>query len=821
MESLLALPHGTELAGDYRIERVLGAGGFGITYLAEETSLHRAVAIKEYFPSDFASREGTTLVRSKSRSLDEDYQWGLERFIEEAQALARFDHGNIVRVFRYFRANNTGYMVLQHEPGGSFKGWLDGLGRPPNQDEMDRIISPLLDALEAIHDRDFLHRDIAPDNIIIRLDGSPVLIDFGSARREVARHARTVSVLVKPGYSPFEQYAQTGKQQGPWTDIYALAATLYHGVTGRRPSDAPSRMSHDDVPSATQAALGRYRPQFLAAIDHGLALGVEQRPQNIAAWRAELFSAVPVPGRGQERGREPVAGGLAPTRKLEDLGVPMPAWHGRRSSEAAATPEPRQPALKAQAKAKPKPKSQAPAAAKVAAPVVAKVPSRQQTPVKVAGREAMQQRMGIEQPEPLAVAVPLAKPLGRSLMALLSDVGANMRAAVPSRGKKPAPAKLKSAEPLQPVLATAQRAAAAAALPPAAAVQVRTMRVKRGRPWWMALRGPAWRMAAVIAVVSAMVFGEQALRREPLALLASVATTTDLSLARSLRGHNGAVAAIAFAPDGKTLASVGSEGVIRIWDARTGETQRSLVGSADTTSLDISDGVIAAGSADGRVRLWKLETGAEIRNFEARSGAVRSVIFGGSSNQVFEGGQDGRIRSFDQRGNSRGVIGEHTQPVLALAFAAVPRLLISGGADRQVKLWDEKRRKLIRSYAGHSEDVEAVAITADGAVLASGSNDHSVVVWDGGSDRALARLDGHTGRVVALTFSPRGQLLASASEDGTIKLWDWSTAKLLHTFEGHVRAVRAIAFPPDGRMLASAGDDDAIRLWNVSVTGYR
>jgi serine/threonine protein kinase len=873
MDTLLALPNGTELAGDYRIERVLGAGGFGITYLAEEVSLARAVAIKEYFPSDFASREGTTFVRSKSRSLDEDYQWGLERFIEEAQALARFDHSNIVKVYRYFRANNTGYMVLQHEPGDSFKGWLDNLGRAPEQEELDRILMPLLEALESIHERDFLHRDIAPDNIIIRPDGGPVLIDFGSARREVARHARTVSVLVKPGYSPFEQYAETGKRQGPWTDIYALAATLYHGVTGRRPSDAPSRMNHDDVAPAAAITYGNFRPSFLDSIDHGLALAVEDRPQSIAQWRAELLGEVPVPEWVRTAGlpldTDAFRSGPAPTRKLEEGEEPLPAWHGRqqaaeRAAEAARAPKlraeanplapppramtsPTPPAARApsrqtpatpaaavsrqasaQAPARPAPSRQA---SVQRAPAQARAATRERSAQAEAARAAMAQRMGVE---PLAVAISAqaqAVPR-RGLMDLLAGVGANMRAALPSRGRK-----ARGDVQAERLVVEAKRAAASADIgalaPPSRADaprEVKTQLLRRGKAsrWWLRLIGPVARLAVIIGLVTAMVLSVNALRREPSTVSSGTGTTkplplasiTDFSLARALRGHGAMVTGVAFAADGKTLASVGADGMVQVWEAATGARVRSIVGAPDTTSLDITDGLVTAGSADGTVKLWRLDTGDVVRSIEAKSGAVRAVVFGSTSNQVFAGGQDGKIRSFDQRGNPRGVVGEHAQPVLALAYAAGPRLLVSSGADGQVKLWDERRRKLIRSYTGHVEDVQAVAISSDGKVLASGSDDRTVSVWDAGSSRKITDLAGHTGRVVALAFSPRAQLLASASEDGTVKLWDWTNGKLLHTYEGHIRPVRALAFPPDGHLLASAGDDDAIRLWNVSVSGY-
>ena len=289
--NLLALPDGTELVGDYRIKRVLGAGGFGITYLADETALARLVTIKEYFPADFAARSATSDASPRSQDCAEDYKWGLERFIEEAQTLARFVHPNIVRVYRYFRANNTGYMVLHFEEGGSFKAWLKGLKRAPRQPELDQIVAPLLDALEMVHKGDFLHRDIAPDNIIIRKDGSPVLIDFGSARGEIASHSKTVSALVKPGYSPYEQYATTSASRGRGPTSTRSAPRSITRCRGKRPPDAPSRMVNDEYVPAREAALSSYRPTFLAAIDKALqargrrAAAVDRRMARARCWR--------------------------------------------------------------------------------------------------------------------------------------------------------------------------------------------------------------------------------------------------------------------------------------------------------------------------------------------------------------------------------------------------------------------------------------------------------------------------------------------------------------------------------------------------------
>ncbi len=291
MTHLVALHEGTELAGDYAIERVLGAGGFGITYLASETKLARRVAIKEYFPVDFAARDSADDVCPRSQASKADYAWGLQRFLDEAKTLAKFRHPNIVAVHRYFEARKTGYIVLHYEDGANFKTWLKRLGRRPRQDELDRIVGPVLDALECIHAADFLHRDIAPDNIIIRRDETPVLIDFGSARGELAKHSKTVSALVKPGYSPYEQYATSGRQQGPWTDIYSLGATLYHAIAGQRPLEAPSRMIGDELKPLCAMGLSSYRPEFLRAIDWAMALEVTARPRAIGDWRKELSGA--------------------------------------------------------------------------------------------------------------------------------------------------------------------------------------------------------------------------------------------------------------------------------------------------------------------------------------------------------------------------------------------------------------------------------------------------------------------------------------------------------------------------------------------------
>ena len=283
----------------YRIDKILGQGGFGITYLAYNFNLDRMAAIKEYLPIELAVREGDFSVHPLTDEHGKQFHWGLDRFLSEAKTLARFEHPNIVRVLDVFEGNNTAYMVMSYEEGESMQNVLTRRKTMEEEELMD-ILIPILGGLEKVHGSGFIHRDIKPANIFQRRDGSPVLLDFGSARQALGVQTKTLTSLVSPGYAPFEQYYSKSDEQGPWTDIYGLGATLYRAVSGLPPMDAVDRSrvilrgGRDTFIPAIENGRGHYSDRFLHAIDHALQFREEDRPQSIAEWRQE-FSHINTP----------------------------------------------------------------------------------------------------------------------------------------------------------------------------------------------------------------------------------------------------------------------------------------------------------------------------------------------------------------------------------------------------------------------------------------------------------------------------------------------------------------------------------------------
>lgn len=824
MSNLISLPNGTELVGDYRIDRVLGAGGFGITYLADELALARAVTIKEYFPSDFAVRAASREAVPRSQDCSSDYRWGLDRFIEEAQTLARFDHPNIVRVYRYFRANNTGYMVLHFEEGQSLKSWLKGLNRAPRQKELDALVGPLLDALEFIHKADYLHRDIAPDNIIIRKSGQPVLIDFGSARGEIAAHSKTVSALVKPGYSPYEQYAETSRQQGPWTDIYALGATLYHAVTGKRPPDAPSRMVQDEIIPAREAAISAYRPGFLRAIDRALSLDIKDRPQSIPIWRGELLAPEPprqgwLP-RGGDKRRAAEEHPPAPADGLggsnrpgstvplhPNVTVPPPPdvpgsggglldfmdrlKGGGRSADARSPVGGQSPAAAA-AGAAPQ------AAASAAADAMVKTRPRAAETKAKAERKA-------DSKAPRAAAEP---PKAKEALVAVQPAAVPAKSKALARAERPKPIKSSTRSRLRPLLFKLVIGAAVAA----AAVVIQNKLPELSHMASHPGNAPAATTAS--RTTTGTVKSIAAAPRPAAERVAEVVQ------APPINAHSGGVNRLVFNASGDRIASIGNDRTLKLWNSTNRNLVRTIpLDGGTATALAIRGDEALTGHADGMISSWDLASARKRGSYQRNEAAVWAIVFTGDGTRFATATHDWKIALWD--GNSANtpihVLEGHDNAVQSLAYSTQGSLLVSGGADKTVRLWSLASLDQLRSYRGASDFISAVAISPDGKQVAAASLDGSIRVWSTSSSRLKRRYTGHKGAVTSIAFSPDGSRLVSGGADGTVRLWDTDRRRAVRAFAGHLGKVETVAFAPDGTHAASGGDDGTIRLWEIPI----
>ena len=290
----LVLPYRTVLNGQFVVGKVLGKpGGFGITYLGWDINLATPVAVKEYLPRDYAGRDADhASVMAHSREDASLFRFGLEQFLQEARTLARFDHPNVVRTRSFFEQNGTAYLVMDYLQGVNLSEYLTVRGGRLSEQQAGEIMLPILDGLQEVHAKGFLHRDIKPQNIYVSSMGRPILLDFGAARQAMGERSRSLSVVLTPGFSPYEQYHRRG-EQGPWTDIYALAATYYYLLTGHAPPDAPERVATDEL-IPLHNLVPEVSPGLNAAIMQALSLEAGERPQDVFMFRDLVLGRRPL-----------------------------------------------------------------------------------------------------------------------------------------------------------------------------------------------------------------------------------------------------------------------------------------------------------------------------------------------------------------------------------------------------------------------------------------------------------------------------------------------------------------------------------------------
>ena len=700
-----------------------------------------------------------------------------------------------MRVHRYFRANDTAYMVLHFEEGGSFKAWLKGLKRAPRQAELDKMVAPLLDALEIIHNADFLHRDIAPDNIMVRKDGSPVLIDFGSARGAMASQSRTVSALVKPGYSPYEQYATSGANQGPWTDIYALGATLYHAITGKRPPDAPSRVVKDEYVPAREAAAGSHRDTFLDAIDKALRIEISERPQRIADWRSALFA--PDPARKPERlvARQPLTRKLGGLQKT-DASASAGSGGGPAAAAASSTPVPASP-----------------------------VPAPPDTPQPKGQLLDFIEALKRYRP---AASTPKAASSGQKAAKTAQAPGQKKKKVVAAApAEQPHPPDIRREAPAVPVPAPAPPPSAppvAAGAPPLTGPvpapspgprRRRRVRLIPSRRW----RTGIARVAAAVAVASlAVIYQEHVLRSASHPGSASEVAASAPFM--QLVGHRGPVIAVASGDQGRWIVSAGADATVRLWSGTSGSLVRTIeLSEGAVTAFAVDERRALVGHQGGTIVLWDLEAGERLATVKHGTEAITSLAFLGEG--FVAARQDGSVALFEaaEQATPAALLDSEEGGGRLIAAAHTRSLFVSSGADRTLRIWKAPGPRLTRTYGVLAEDITAIDIAPDAGNVASGGSDGMVRIWPNPALRPLrARtvqtLKAHDGGVAAVALGPPG-MLATAGADGSVKVWSLRPAPVARSLASG--QVRTLSFSRDGRRVFAGGEDGLIRVWSLTL----
>jgi WD40 repeat protein len=703
-----ALRVGYRLA-EYTIESVLGHGGFGITYLARDTTLGALVAIKEYLPHEIANRDGKTEVLPQpTRDAVRDYHSGLKNFVKEARALARFKHPNIVRVLRFLEANGTAYMVMEYEEGQSLADYLKR--EAPKLDELTllKVFIPILNGLHAVHQAEMLHLDIKPENIYLRKDGSPMLIDFGSARQGTTHMQK---VALTHGYAPMEQYPDKGKP-GPWTDVYAVGASMYRCVTGKKPDDALERYQAilkyqvDPLTPAVKTR-GNYQRQLLECIDWAIQVYPKDRPQSARELQDALM--------GKNRSRQsttitsPPAAFNRPAAGRPKAVVPPPRYKYRsdRDSNSAAV------------------------AWMAAGLMVASL--------SVAGVIYWS-----------------------DLKTYWGDVGwqpATTRATARPSAPDVPPRKAGSetvSRASEPARTIAPPSHAAVATTPVPSVLAHTL---SGHQDWVqsVAFAPDSKWLASAGLDKTIKLWEAATG----------------SLLGTLR-QSSAVNAVAISPDGESLASAGDDGTVRLWASKTGKPRGAFSGPAYSV-FDVifsPDGKrIAAAGKDRTVFVWNADGGKRVYSLEGHTGDVYALAFSPDGKFLASAGADKTLRVWSmENGQEVNRLAGHKDKVLALAWSPDGKQLASGDAGQAIRVWDPVSGDRVLNIATPSPAL-SLAYSPDSRWLAAGLADNTIQLFDARDGTQVQTLTGHKDYVQSVAFSPNGVWLASASRDQNVKLW--------------------------------------------------
>lgn len=672
------LPTGYEL-GDYTIEAILGQGGFGITYLASDGHLGTRVAIKEYFPSLLATRGEDWIIRCRS-DIDQGAQrvfaWGLKQFLKEARALGKFKHHNIVRVLRFLEANGTAYMVMEYESGQSLAHRLVMSGNRLDQATLLRVFIPILNGLQAVHVAGLLHRDIKPDNIYLRTDESPMLIDFGSVRPSTPEDENTQPIALTPAYAALEQYPGQG-QEGPWTDIYSIGASMYRCVTGAQPISSIKRYD----------AIRGYKPDPVKPLSESRPDGYAEFVVNCIDWAMQSHA------KDRPQSAHDLQDGLM----------------GKRKSSVTAPPKP--------------------AAAATTAPAGKFV---EQRPTTVDRWKIIRWGMvGLSLVAALAIYMAYPTSERQALVALLVEkTTAKTKTTVTLPGIK-----LGAFTAVRQLRGSFGAVDAVVFIPNTNQV-LSAARGGKLTVWDINSGNAVATLDQHRHTVKSMVpLGHKSL------IAAGdnggnifIWDPMRKRVVDRLTGHSGAVMALAVSPNHKWLASGGRDGRVIVWQLDAEGNSRVLasnLGRIHALSVSPDGKKIAAGLVSGDVYVISTKSGETLWQLKDLGGLVKSTAFSPDGRWLVAGGlSDGIVLWSARNGDMiKKLVLDRVSAVNALRFSRNSHWLFSGDTGGMVSVWDVNKGTLANAGYKHSGMVSDLALTADGKTLVSASSDKTLVLW--------------------------------------------------------------------------------------------
>ncbi len=697
-----ALPVGYQLHY-YRIQDILGKSRFGITYLALDTQLNSIVAIKEFFPNQLVVRQEQQHVVPKSEKEKEIFFFGRQRFIKENHLLAQLIHPHIVPILHAFQSHNTAYRVMAYKPGQSLAKVLQN-GTAITPSKMLPIFLPLLSALEAIHQAGFIHLNIKPSNIYIcDNDNSPILLDFGAARYALGCRNNNLSMMVTPGYAPFEQY-QSNHTQSTSTDIYALAAVLYHAISGTVPIEAPKRVravklqkQTDPLPLATQIGQHRYSKQLLEAIDWALEVSETDRPQTVQQWVHFMLTKSPereTPAsiiKKRDSFQKPQKN---PFHKPKPFHQPKKAFSQRVKRTTIAV---------------------------LIVPIIAAIlgfgyisynhtrltwlEQQQREHLENEKRLTREHLLALLQQPPPQAPAPAVAPLPsqeiRSLQGHQGGICVDGCITFSPDGRWLASASWDNT--------------------------IKLWEVSRGEIW-QTWQGHQDLVLSIAVSPNGLLLASGSADHQ--IKLWEVSTGKVLL---TLKEEESWIGTLAFSPNGQILATEAANNTIKLWQLSSSQTLATLTGHESAVSsiaFSPNGQLIASASFDKTIKLWEVKTGQLVQTLTGHQKDVLSVAFSPNGQFLASGDAASTIKLWEvSTGQLKKTLKGHENWILSVTFSPNGRTLASASHDHTIKLWDVPSGKLMQTLEGHDSDVNSIAFSPDGSLLATGSRDKTIKLW--------------------------------------------------------------------------------------------